>query len=149
MSQEFQLRIVDPDAIIDLRHRILRAGMPRDAAIFEGDTEVGTIHVAAIDDWGVVIGCVTILHRPWNNHPAWQLRGMAVDDQLQRRGIGRLLLIEIERLVRCDSHSTLLWCNARKHAVGFYERNGWRLASPEFEIPTAGPHHRMTRHLDE
>ena len=36
-----------------------------------------------------------------------------------------------------------------ERAVGFYERNGWRLASPEFEIPTAGPHHKMTRHLEE
>lgn len=149
MTQEPQLRIVDPEAVIDLRHRVLRQGMPRDAAIFEGDTEVGTVHLAAFDDWDVVIGCVTILHRPWQSQIAWQLRGMAVDPQWQGRGVGRLLLVEVERLVLCDSHSTLLWCNARKPAVGFYERHGWRLASPEFEIPTAGPHHRMTRHLDE
>lgn len=148
METEPQLRIVDPDAVIDLRHRVLRAGMPRDAAMFEGDTEVGTVHLAAYDDWDVVIGCATVLHRGWNGEPAWQLRGMAVEPQLQGCGIGRLLLVEIERLIRCDSHSCLLWCNARKHAVGFYERHGWRLASPEFEIPTAGPHHKMTRHLD-
>jgi GNAT superfamily N-acetyltransferase len=140
MDQEPQLRIVDPDAVVDLRHRVLRAGMPRDAAIFEGDTEVGTVHLAVFDDWDVVIG---------QSQAAWQLRGMAVDPQWQSRGIGRTLLGEVERLVLCDSHSTLLWCNARKPAVGFYERNGWRLASPEFEIPTAGPHHKMTRHLEE
>lgn len=149
MVPETQLRIVDADAVIDLRHRVLRDGLPRDTAIFEGDGEVGTVHLGAFDDWGVMIGCVTILHRMWNGAPAWQLRGMAVDPQWQGRGIGKALLVELERLVLCDSHSTLMWCNARKPAVGFYERHGWRLASPEFEIPTAGPHHRMTRHLDE
>ena len=149
MSQDMQLRIVDPTAVVDLRHRVLRAGMPRDAAIFEGDSEVGTVHLAAFDDWDVLIACVTILHRGWQTQPAWQLRGMAVDQAHQGRGIGRMLLCEIDRLVLCDSHSNLLWCNARNPAVGFYEKHGWRLASPEFEIPTAGPHHKMTRHLNE
>lgn len=149
MHPEPQLRIVDPDAVIDLRHKVLRAGLPRDSAVFEGDSEVGTVHLGAFDDWDVMIGCSTILHRMWNGAAAWQLRGMAVDAQWQGRGIGKALLLELERLVLCDSHSSLMWCNARKPAVGFYERHGWRLASPEFEIPTAGPHHRMTRHLDE
>jgi GNAT superfamily N-acetyltransferase len=149
MSQEPQLRIVDPDAVVDLRHRILRAGLPRETAMFEGDGEVGTVHLAAFDEWNVMIGCVTILHRMWNGTPAWQLRGMAVESEWQGHGIGRMLLSEVERLILCDSHSTLVWCNARKPAVGFYERHGWRLASPEFEIPTAGPHHKMTRHLED
>lgn len=148
MSEEVVLRIVDPEAVIDLRHRVLRAQLHRDTAIFDGDSEVGTVHVAAFDEWDVLIGCVTILHRTWNEHPAWQLRGMAVDEGRQGLGIGRALLHEVERLVLADSHARLLWCNARKPAVGFYERHGWRLASPEFEIPTAGPHHKMTRHLD-
>jgi len=140
---------VATDRVIDLRHRVLRDGLPRDAAHFEGDDEPTTIHLAALDAWDLVVGCCTILRRPWNGRPAWQLRGMAVDPRLQRQGIGGLLLAEVERTVLASDHSRELWCNARRPAVRFYERHGWQVASPEFDIPTAGPHYKMVRKLAE
>ena len=146
-SPSIVVRAVDAQAVIDLRHRILRTGMSREAAIFEGDHESTTLHLAAFDAWDALVGCVTLVHRPWQAQPAWQLRGMAVDDSLQRTGIGARLLAEVDEQVLADARARLLWCNARKHAVGFYERHGWQLASPEFEIPTAGPHHKMIKHL--
>ena len=35
----------------------------------------------------------------------------------------------------------------RAPAVPFYQRAGWTVVSDVFDIPTAGPHHRMTRDL--
>lgn len=136
-----------PQDVIDLRHRILRAGLPRDTAIFEGDAEPTTIHLIAQDDSSAAVGCVTILQRPWNDSPAWQLRGMAVEWSRQRGGVGSKLISEVERIVRSDSYSKLLWCNARTPAAKFYEKHGWVTASAVFEIPTAGPHVKMTRRL--
>jgi GNAT superfamily N-acetyltransferase len=166
--ERFQLRIVNSSAIIDLRHKILRAGMPRESAVFEADELPGTIHVAAFEhspddstdqstagshehsplDPNRLVGCASINHGTWEGQPAWQLRGMAVETHLQRSGVGRLLLLEVERLVRLDQFSRKLWCNARLVAIGFYQRNGWTIASDRFEIPTAGPHHRMIRTVE-
>ena len=59
----------------------------------------------------------------------------------------------VERVVgplglRADRSSPpQLWCNARTPAVGFYQRMGWAVVSDVFEIPTAGPHVRMTKRL--
>jgi hypothetical protein len=41
----------------------------------------------------------------------------------------------------------LMWCNGRQPAAPFYERLGWTIASEAFEIPTAGPHFRITKRL--
>ena len=134
------------EKLIDLRHRVLRAGLARESAIFEGDELPTTVHIAALDG-DRVIGCATVLTNSFNGERACQLRGMAVDPAAQRGGIGRKLLDEVERIA-VERGVLLLWANCRLPAVGFYRKNGWADASEEFEIPTAGPHIRMTRRVD-
>lgn len=140
------IQLVDVQQIIDLRWRILRAGLERSTAMFDGDEEPTTRHLAALDN-DRVIGCVTILHRPWENAPAWQLRGMAIEPALQKGGIGRRLVAEVERIVLVDPSRLQLWCNARTPATAFYLRLGWTIVGPEFVIPTAGPHFKMQKRL--
>jgi GNAT superfamily N-acetyltransferase len=141
----FDIRRVPVTEVIGLRHAILRAGLPIETARFDGDEEPDTAHFAAFAD-GQAIGCATVLQRPWQNAPAWQVRGMAVLEGRRRGGVGRGLLMAIEDHVRARA-ATMLWCNARTPAAGFYEKLGWRKASEEFEIPTAGPHFKMTKAL--
>jgi predicted GNAT family N-acyltransferase len=149
MQDPFNISVLETpvEAIRPLRHRVLRAGLPLEAAIFDGDDEPTTRHVAAFNQSAEVIGCVSIVQRPWNGEPAWQLRGMAVADGLRGSGIGKLLLTHVEQIVRSQHHSATLWCNARTPAVCFYEAIGWRRVGEQFEIPTAGPHFRMYKAL--
>lgn len=146
MSPDLRIHPADVEEIIDLRWRILRAALDRSTAYFEGDSEPTTRHVLA-DLNASVVGCVTILQRPWDGQPAWQLRGMAVEQGLQQHGIGTQLIAEVERIVRSDPHSLQLWCNARTPAIGFYQKLGWTIVGEEFVIPTAGPHFRMKKRL--
>lgn len=142
-----RLRDAAAGEVVDLRHRVLRAGLPRDSAIFEGDDRPGARHVVAVAD-GRIVGCVTVHPSTWDGSPAWQLRGMATEATLQRAGVGRAMLAYLERRLLDDvSPVRQLWCNARVPAVGFYERMGWRVESGPFEIPTAGPHVRMSKFL--
>ena len=136
------------EEIIDLRHVILRTGLPREMAYFEGDDEPTTRHVVAELD-GRIVGCATLLRRPWNGAPAFQLRGMAVIPELRGEGIGARLLAEIERTAREQSRevSKQMWCNARVPAMRFYQREGWIVASEQFDIEHAGPHVKMTKLL--
>ncbi|HEY2586466.1 MAG TPA: GNAT family N-acetyltransferase, partial [Tepidisphaeraceae bacterium] len=75
------------DRIIDLRHIVLRQGMPREAAIFDGDHDPTAVHVAAIAG-DAVVGCATLHLSRWEDQPAWQLRGMAVAEGYRDSGIG-------------------------------------------------------------
>jgi GNAT superfamily N-acetyltransferase len=131
--------------IFQLRRDVLRAGLPVEAAQFPGDDLPATIHVGAFAPDGRNVGCATGTLNHWEGRPAWQLRGMAVAPDWQRRGVGQRVLAELERLVREQSDVRLLWCNAREVALAFYKAQGWRIESERFVIETAGPHYKMTR----
>jgi GNAT superfamily N-acetyltransferase len=138
------LRIAQIEELLDLRWKILRAGLPRESANFDGDDEPTTHHFGAfLDD--EAIGCATFLRRDFEGEQAWQLRGMAVSPDHQRSGIGARLLDFAERFILQKSHANLLWCNARVPASKFYEGHGWRIVSDKFDIPSAGPHVRMIK----
>lgn len=137
------------DEILDLRYRVLRTGLPRDAASFDSDGDPRTRHFVAVANSDTIVGCATIMPSTWNGQPAWRLRGMAVDERWRSRGVGGALLRAIDASIASDMPlpAPQLWCNARTPAVEFYKRNGWVVASDEFDIETAGPHFMMTRTL--
>lgn len=137
--------------VIDLRWRVLRPGMDRSAAIFPGDDAPSTIHIVAKDSAGHVVCCATMHDEPFvdpqtqSTTPSWRLRGMATHPIWQGSGIGAKVLSLAESTALAARHVDLFWCQARLPALAFYERRGWQRRSPEFLIPTAGPHFVMTR----
>lgn len=144
-GREVVLRPASLGEIIPLRHKVLRPGLPRDTAIFAGDERVTTHHFAAVDEDGRVVGCATFHLNSWRNEPAWQLRGMATDDRVRGKGVGRALLDFAEAVITADLLPKAMWCNARVPASGFYQTMGWTVVSEPFDIPTAGPHYRMLK----
>lgn len=150
MNPDFvQIRRARADEVVDLRHVILRAGLGRATAEFDGDHDAQTIHIAGFTTENVVVACASFLRRdhPDSREPAWQLRGMAVRQDLQGRRLGARLLEFGERAIREHDGPRLLWCNARIPAAAFYERNGWTRQGDEFIVETAGPHVRMFKRL--
>jgi GNAT superfamily N-acetyltransferase len=143
-SCSIEVKPVAVDTIVDLRHLVLRQGLPREAALFDGDLDPTSLHLAAIEG-GCVVGCVTLHVSPWQQQPAWQLRGMAVAPGRQKSGIGRALLERVDEHVAADPIRKMLWCNARVPAARFYQKLGWEIVSEMFEIPTAGPHFKMIK----
>jgi len=135
------------DQILQLRWDVLRPGRPVEAAQFPGDLAPETIHVGAFEGGGRNVGCATGTRTTWHDRPAWQLRGMGVAADWQRRGVGQRILSELESLVRQASDVRQIWCNAREEAVRFYERQGWQVASQRFHIEDVGPHFKMAKSL--
>jgi predicted GNAT family N-acyltransferase len=147
IAMEISIRATTVESVRPLRHSVLRAGLPPEAAAFDGDDEPTSRHVGAFFPSGQIIGCASIVQRPWNGEPAWQLRGMAIAEGQRGRGVGKMLLAKIEEIVVGKDHAHLLWCNARTPAARFYSAMGWQRAGDEFHIPTAGPHVRMFKRL--
>lgn len=136
-----QVREVGVEPILDLRHRVLRTGLPRETAHFPGD-ELATTRHFAVFDGAQVVGCATFLETERDGEAAWQLRGMATDPGRQGQGVGRLL-VERATAALSERGSSSYWCNARTSAVGFYEKMGWKTVGPEFQIAGVGPHYVM------
>jgi GNAT superfamily N-acetyltransferase len=74
-----------------------------------------------------------------------RLRQMAVLNDLQGKGIGRALMNFAENLAR-DGGYSVLSMHARKNAIGFYEKMGYKVASDEF-IEITIPHYVMEKQL--
>jgi predicted GNAT family N-acyltransferase len=74
-----------------------------------------------------------------------QLRQMAVREEMQRGGIGRELMEFAERKAAELGFLTLMM-HARKVAVPFYERLGYRAVGDEF-LEVGIPHMEMTKDL--
>ncbi len=133
--------------LIDLRHQVLRDGLPREAAIFDGDRDETARHYGAFAAGDRVVACASMLLNQWLDEQAWQLRGMATAPDFRGTGLGRAIVTFIESDIRATQSIRLLWCNARVPASRFYIKMGWQVVSEEFEIPTAGPHVRMVKRL--
>ncbi len=143
---DITIREANAEEILELRHTVLRAGLPAETARFPGDDRPATRHFVAVEN-GRVVGCLTYLRSEWEGCAAWQLRGMAVATDRQRNGIGRQLLQQAETVLCCESREDLFWCNARISAAVFYEKLGWHTVSEVFDVETAGPHVKMIRRV--
>lgn len=64
-----------------------------------------------------------------------RLRQMAVVSGLQGKGIGRVLMQFAENIARDRGYKKVIM-HARKTAVGFYEKSGYKKTSDEFEEVT-------------
>lgn len=91
-----------------------------------------------------VIGCVTLLPKPGVDGapPSGKLAQMAVDPQRQREGIGRRLVIEVEKRAFAELGLERLYCHAQVTAVDFYSNLGWTIEGEKF-IEAGIEHFRM------
>lgn len=77
----------------------------------------------------------------------YQLRGMATLPEFQGQGLSSELLNVAFPIIK-QNFCTLLWCNARTTAIGFYQKVGFQIYNAEeFIIPGIGPHVLMFKKI--
>jgi GNAT superfamily N-acetyltransferase len=127
---------------------LLRPFEPPEQIVYHGDDALDTLHAGAFVGTELV-GIASVCVEPMPDAPAagvWRLRGMATLPAVRGTGHGRRLLEACFDHIRAQG-GTLLWCNARVVALGFYEHLGFVAQGDEFEIHPIGPHYVMTRVL--
>lgn len=138
---------VSADDVYPVRRLVLRPGFPVGAERFPEDDRPDTVHVAALDDSGSAVGVATFFPSPFEGRPAYQLRGMAVLAELQGAGVGARLLDEAVELLR-GLGVRLIWAHGRDSALGFYERQGWKVVGEGYVYgPMEMPHHLVVLDL--
>ncbi len=147
------IRPISAAETIAVRWPVLRPGFPRETANFDGDDAPGTLHFGTFDGERLVgvasiylVPCPEKITAQPDASPAFQLRGMATLPEVRGAGFGKALLDACVAAAR-ENGAAILWCNARTSAADFYAKNGWRIVGAEFDIPTVGPHFRMSRAL--
>lgn len=127
--------------MIKLRDDILRRPLGLTFSPDELDKEKQNLHIAAYEDEQMLGCCMLVEEEP----QTVRLRQMAVINDLQGKGIGRALMQFAENLAR-DRGYRRITMHARKHALGFYEKMGYKKIGKEFHEITI-PHYVMEKEL--
>lgn len=140
------LKIIDHGSpeyhqMIKLRDDILRKPLGLSFSQDELVLEKEQILIGAFDE-DKMLGCCMLVDE---GDSIVRLRQMAVNNNLQGKGIGRALMSFAENIAR-DKGYKRLTMHARKSAIGFYERLGYQICSDEFEEVTI-PHFVMEKRL--
>jgi len=127
--------------MVHLRNEILRRPLGLSFKKEELEREKEDILIAAFEE-DKILGCCLLTKVDDENI---RLRQMAVQNNLQGKGIGATMLNFAENVARDAGYKNMVM-HARKTAVHFYEKLGYKVASDEFEEITI-PHYIMDKKL--
>lgn len=127
--------------MVKLRYNILRQPLGLGFTSDELEKEKNDILIAAFDD-DDMLGCCMLV--PVDNNTL-RVRQMAVNNNLQGKGIGASIMAFAENLARDKGYSKLIM-HARDSAIGFYEKFGYKVTGDSF-VEVKLPHHVMEKKL--
>lgn len=135
-----------------IRHEVFVEGqdVPEDLEYDEWDEDERTIHFVAYaggedggdGEDGEPVGAARL--RPYREGVG-KVQRVAVCETVRSEGWGRRLMDELEATARAEGYERLE-LDAQTHAVGFYERLGYRVTSGEF-LDAGIPHRSMAKEL--
>ncbi|MEO5650533.1 MAG: GNAT family N-acetyltransferase [Ginsengibacter sp.] len=129
------------DQMVNLRKEILRKPLHLTFEAEELYSERNDILIGAFDE-EKILGCCILTKI---DSRVVRLRQMAVQNNLQGKGIGASMMNFAENLARDSGYKKLIM-HARKSAIGFYEKLGYKVSGDEF-MEVSIPHFIMLKKL--
>lgn len=127
--------------MVALRNQLLREPLGLSFSAEELAREKDDILIASFDE-DEMMGCCVLSKI---DEDTLRLRQMAVSNFKQGRGIGESILYFTENIARDKGYKKIMM-HARNSAIGFYEKFGYEINSPEF-IEIGVPHHIMQKKI--
>jgi predicted GNAT family N-acyltransferase len=129
------------EQMVQLRYQILRQPLGLSFTKAELDKEKDNILIGAFEE-DRMLGCCMLTKI---DDTTLQVRQMAVNNNLQGKGIGASIMSFAENLSRDKGYKKLIM-HARNSAIGFYEKFGFKVKGPEFTEVNL-PHHLMEKKI--
>ena len=129
-----------------LRHKVLwpHIELEKDCVI-DIDDRSDAIHLGCKDNHGNIIGVCSLFEMTTPKlefQKQYRLRAMATDPGVRGSGAGRQIVeFALKRIEELGYD--VLWCDARKVALGFYARMGFDRIDEWYEVRNIGPHQLM------
>lgn len=144
----FEIKEISAFETIIVRHPVLRFGKPIESCRFEGDDLPTTKHFGLFYEYqlSAVISVFETKNILFLEENQFQIRGMAVLEQHQKKGFGEALLKYCENRIR-SNNAKIIWFNARETAIGFYEKAAYQKISDGFEIADIGIHYVLFKKI--
>jgi GNAT superfamily N-acetyltransferase len=128
---------------------MLRPNGSLEECVFKGDSDELTFHLGAFVDSKLVSVASFYFERNdlFPDQYQYRLRGMATLPEYQGQGHSSALLRTAFPVIK-QNQCTLLWCNAREKAMGFYLKVGFQPTGEFFTVPHIGKHILMSIKID-
>lgn len=146
-TKEVTIKKISSEETYAVRQPILREGRPIEDCKFSQDDDDSTFHLGLFLK-NELIGVVTFIKNEKKEFSGiqYQLRGMAVLKEYQKKGYGNLMFKKGQEIIKARK-GNVIWCNAREIAVSFYKRNGFKIIGKPFVVPQIGLHSVMYKTL--
>ncbi|MCB0401013.1 MAG: GNAT family N-acetyltransferase [Flavobacteriales bacterium] len=146
-----EVRLISPEETYPLRLEVLWPHLDRlDQCGIDVDETEGTFHVGALKD-GKVVAIGTFLiqrNEQFDAKKQYRLRAMASSPDVRGGNYGkRVIDFALDKLK--NEGIDLLWCDARKIALGFYEKMGFEVTGDFYEVRNIGPHKLMYYRINQ
>lgn len=142
-----EIKTISSTETYEVRHPVLREGRPIKDCVFDHDDDPETFHLGLfINDQLLAVVTYIKNEYPDLKETQYQLRGMAVLKNYQKKGFGNLLIKKGEDILK-SRNIEKVWCNAREIAVNFYKNHGFEIIGKPFVIPQIGLHYVMQKSL--
>ena len=126
---EIEFATPEYDQTVQLRDKILRKPLGLAFSEEQLTEEFSDVHLAAFtSDW-ILRGCLVLTPK---EDKTLKMRQVAVDEAVQKMGVGRQLVTASEAFARRNGFNTME-LNARDTAVPFYEKLAYTVVGEPFE----------------
>ena len=125
----------------DLRWRILRAPWNQPRKAIPDELENGSIPIMVYEVDRIPIG---VGRANFNSENEVQIRSMAVEQEWQGKGIGSLILKELEKIVASKGAEKII-LHARDNAVAFYKKQEYKIVKESYTLFGVIPHFLMEK----
>jgi GNAT superfamily N-acetyltransferase len=146
------IRKAHPDELKRTRYKVLWPHLTDASfATLDVDSKKTAIHIAAVNDEGVVVGVASLFVQSPNRYPnkfigdkIIRLRAMGVLPEMRGDGVGAAIIDFAVEYCKGEGYSTI-WCDAREVAFRFYERQEFKYVDENdtYEVKNIGPHKTM------
>jgi len=133
----------DFELYYDLRWRILRKPWTQPKGSEKDELEDHSIHIMVCNEERIPAG---VGRAHFNSPDEAQIRYMAVEEKLQGKGIGTLILNELERKI-IEKGAEYIVLNARDNAIKFYEKHGYKIVKEAHVLFDAIQHYQMVKKI--
>lgn len=141
------MRLLEPSTPSDfekyyqLRWEILRKPWDQPKGSEKDDAEATSIHAMVLDD---ADECVGVSRLQMNSPEEAQVRFMAVRDDQQGKGLGKMLMQYLEEKAKTSGAKKII-LQSRENAVPFYLSIGYSVTEKTFRLWDIIQHYRMEK----
>jgi len=133
----------DFELYYDLRWRILRKPWNQQKGSERDELEDKSIHVMICNEDRIPVG---VGRAHFNSDEEAQIRFMAVEEEWQGKGIGRMILSYLEKKIKANGGKFII-LNARDIAIKFYKKHGYEIVKEAHTLFDIIPHYKMRKVL--